>query len=253
MKKIYSIVLLFWLIPVSIQAQNTEVVILPSIHALHKSNLNYSYDDLFKVIRAFKPEVIGVEIRQEDIAQSREYLDPFYPDEMIMVRDSFPSITSGIDFYGSEVEGELMDKEIFKDTLTELGKYVQLQRKMQQDSLIKKQEELLGMPEILDKQIEIAKKYSALQLMNGEYDKLTELYYKKMDSLLLQSPYQKYVEFNTLRDKKISKNALELIKSNENKRILILVGANHRNRLIKSPELSNSIKVLSPNELQSLF
>lgn len=247
------IVLLCLMLSFPAQAQNTEVVVLPSIHAFHRSNPNYTYKDLFGIIRAFDPDVIAVEIRKEDIGQAREYLDTFYPDEMIMVRDSFPSTTCGIDYYGAEVEGKLIPKNIFKDTLSDLGKYVQLQQKMQNDSLIQREERRLGMPEILEKQLELAKKYSALQLMNGEYDELTAKYYNLMDSLLLDSPYQEYVEFNNLRDQKITANAINLISQNPEKRVLIIVGANHRGRLMKALKTIDSVKVISGSQLQGLL
>ena len=52
----------------------TEIIICSSIHGLHKSNENYTYKDLFNFIDSFKPDIIGVEIRQEDIDSSNSYL-----------------------------------------------------------------------------------------------------------------------------------------------------------------------------------
>lgn len=63
--------------------EKTELMILGTIHGMHKDNKYYSYDDVFSIIDSFRPDVIGVEIREEDILQPREYLEKYYPYEMI--------------------------------------------------------------------------------------------------------------------------------------------------------------------------
>lgn len=223
---------------------DTHVLVMPSLHALHKVNPNYSYKDLFEVIGNFDPEVIGVEIRPEDIKQSNEYLDPFYPDEMIMVKDSFPEITYGIDFYGKAAEGKLLKKEFAKDTLNELGRFFQAQHRINRDSLVITAEKQLGIPGIQEKQKNIGLSYSPQQMINGDYDRLTEKFYRLEDSLLLAHGYEKYVNFNAGRDLRITLNAIELIQQNKGKSVLIIVGANHRNRLVDSLENRSGIELV---------
>lgn len=228
-----------------------SVLILPTIHESHKVNRNYDYKDLFQVIREFDPEVIGVEIRPEDLSESKEYLDLFYPDEMIMVRDSFPDKTVGIDFYGKSFEGKLLPAEVFKDSTNELGKFVLLEQKMSRDTLIERKKKELELPEILERQNKIARSYSPQQLMNGEYDSLTVRYYSLLEKILENPEYKEYLDFNTLRDERITENAIELIKDNPGKRILIIVGTNHRANLVEAvkdlKKVQHQVALSDPN------
>lgn len=56
----------------------TEVIILGVIHEIYK-------DDVLEFIEEYNPDVIGVEIRPEDINSSKEYLHISYPSEMIEI------------------------------------------------------------------------------------------------------------------------------------------------------------------------
>lgn len=218
-----------------------EILVLPTIHGAHKMNSSYSYDDLFDIIHHFKPDLIGVEVRPEDVKQPSSYLKNFYPQEMIMMRDSFPEKAVGIDFYGNSFEGELLPAEVFKDTTNELGRFINFERLMAVDSLLLKQREQLGLSAILEEQKQIAISYSPEDLINGEYDSLTTRYYNLLESILEGSPYEEYLKFNTQRDQKITANALKLIDENPGKRILILLGANHRARLVDTLEKKEGI------------
>ena len=214
----------------------TEVLVLPTIHGVHNQNPNYSFEDLFDIINQYNPQVIGIEIRPEDMNKNNEYLDPFYPAEMMMARDSFPDRAVGIDFYGDEYRGRLLSPEVFEDTTTALGRFVYVQRQMNSDSILLQEKQKAGINEMLEEQVRMVETYSANELMSGEYDDLTAKFYRVLDSLLLNSSYEYFSVFNNQRDLEITKNALEIVKANEGKKILFLVGANHRNRLVDSLE-----------------
>ena len=224
--------------------ENTEVLVLPSIHGAHKSNPNYNYKDLFEVVRKYDPSVIGIEIRPEDMKENREYLDPYYPEEMMMLIDSFPQKTRGIDSYGAELEGKLLSKDLRADTTSQIGRFFLLQKRMNQDSVLIQKEEELGIPAMQKEQMRIALNYSPQQMINGEYDSITGHYYHVLDSLLQKSSYEDYVKFNSGRDLKITENALGLIEANEGKKVMIVIGANHRKRLMDSLATRKGIKVV---------
>jgi len=215
-------------------SQPTEVLVLPTLHGAHEVNSNYTYGDLMKTVKAFKPDVIGVEIRPIDMKMNSDSLDVFYPIEMIMVRDSFPAKVMGIDYYNDATVAEPVNRKIFTDTTTQMGRIKLLMNAMQQDTLFLKRYEAAGIPQIQEEQKRIALNYSAAQFLKGEYDSLTERQYRLEDSLYKHTPYESYTVFNNNRDLHITQNALELIRSNPSKRVLILVGANHRNRLVDS-------------------
>lgn len=241
-------ILLFSLSLVSFLAchreQSTEVLVLPSIHGAHKANPNYSYKDLFRVVREYDPAVIGIEIRPEDMKENREYLDNYYPEEMIRLIDSFPQKTRGIDSYGKELEGKRLSADLRADTTSEIGRFFLLQKRMNQDSVLVQKEKDLKIPEMQEEQMRIALNYSPQQMINGEYDSITGHFYHVLDSLLRKSSYGEYVDFNSGRDLKITRNALDLIDANKGKRILIVIGANHRNRLMDSLASKKNINLV---------
>ena len=215
-------------------AQKTHVFLLPTIHRLHASNEKYSYSNLLSLISNYKPDIIALEIRPEDMEQDTSYLKKLYPPEMIMVRDTFHNIKKvGIDDYGMQARGKLLNPEIFKDSTLELGRYKLEERRMSADSSVIETRMKEGIPEIINEQIELAKKSNAQELLDGRYDKLTEDLYHKLDAILVNSPYRFYNQFNTARDIKIATNIEQLIKSNRGKRIIVLTGVNHHNRAEK--------------------
>ncbi|MGB7785547.1 MAG: hypothetical protein WBL27_05550 [Salinimicrobium sp.] len=238
MRKI-SLLLALALLTACNSEEPTEVLVLPTLHGAHEMNMNYTYDDLLATVKAYDPDVIGVEIRPIDMQLDSDSLDVFYPIEMIRVRDSFPNKTSGIDFYSQQVENETVNRKMFVDSTTQMGRIKRLQRDMGQDSLLISRYEALGIPELQKNQQRIALNYSAEEMINGEYDSLTGRQYQLEDSLFKNSIYEEYSSFNNNRDLQITKNALQLVENNPGKKVLLLVGANHRNRLVDSLQARN--------------
>ena len=228
----------------------TEVLVLPTLHKAHEMNSNYTYDDLMEIIKDFNPDVIGVEIRPEDMEVESEVLATFYPKEMVSIRDSFKDKAYGIDFYSEDTQDEVVEAGMFRDTTREIGRANRLSQNMKMDSVIVEKHKKLGLDKILKEQQRIAMTYSPDEFLKGEYDSLTELQFILEDSLLKGTPYEEYAVFNSRRDRRISQNALKLIEENPEKRILILVGANHRNRLIDLLEQEDQKKVKLIEDLQ---
>ncbi|MFD1079627.1 hypothetical protein, partial [Longispora fulva] len=206
------------------------------LHGAHEMNPNYTYDDLMEIVKAYQADVIGVEIRQEDMALDNDTLDKFYPLEFIQIRDSFPGKVAGIDFYSPDTRDETVNIAMFRDTVYKPAKIKYLGQLMKTDSVLVQQYEKAGIPEIQQEQMRIALNYSAEEFLKGEYDSLTRQQYLLEDSLFENSKYAEYSEFNKNRDSSITENALDLIQNNPSKKVLILVGANHRNRIMQTLE-----------------
>lgn len=216
--------------------KSTEVLVLPTIHGAHEVNQNYTYEDLMQIIRSYDPDAIGVEIRPVDMKMNSDSLDVFYPLEMIKVRDSFPGKVTGIDFYSQDTENEPVSRQLFADSTSEMGRIKKLQAAMSRDSTYLSRFEKTGLPGIYEEQKRIALNYTAEEFLQGEYDSITAQQYILEDNLNKATDYEAYSRFNNNRDLQITLNALKLIKNNRGKKILILVGANHRNRLVDSLE-----------------
>lgn len=223
----------------------TEVLVLPTIHGAHEVNPNYTYEDLMTIIRSYDVDAIGVEIRAVDMEMNSDSLDVFYPLEMIKVRDTFGGKVSGIDFYSEETRNVRVSREIFTDSTSEMGKIKQLLAAMNSDSTYLARFKETEITNINEEQKRIALSYSAEEFLKGEYDSLTGRQYQLEDSLNEDTPYAAYSRANNHRDLQITLNALELINNNRGKKVLILVGANHRNRLMDSLQNNGDIQLIN--------
>lgn len=234
MRYSHLILLLITLLLSCKKEQEQEVLVLPTVHSAHEVNKNYSYRDLMHIVREYGPDVIGVEIRPEDLHIQTDSLDLFYPLEMIMVRDSFPEKVEGIDYYSEGTRTVVVSREMFSDTASELYHLKRLSQDLSLDSVLVERFKKAGIPEIHKEQQRMALNYSAKEFLKGEYDSITAIQYRLEDSLLENTRYEAYTLFNNQRDLQITQNALRLVEKNPGKKVLILVGANHRNRLVDS-------------------
>jgi hypothetical protein len=224
-------------------AQKTELLILPTIHGGHKSNVNYNFEHVRKIIQNFKPDIIALEIRPEDMDRDTNYLKPLYNPEMILFKNEFPEAKkAGIDFMGADFEGKPLPFGFMKETIGEFGKFRAMNQKIMSDSAIVKARITKRLPSISSKRGEMMANLTANQLMDGKYDALTEEFTIGQTEVLRNTPYQYYDDFQVSRDQRIADNIKELAIKNKGKRTIVLTGANHHNRAVK--EL---IKVRSVN------
>jgi hypothetical protein len=215
-------------------AQKTEVLILPTIHAGHKKNINYNFNHVRNIIKNFKPDIIALEIRPEDLDQDTIYLHKFYNPEMVMFLIEFPEAKKvGIDFMGSDVAGKPLPENFRKDTLNEFGKFRQMNQKLMRDSAIVKARIEKGLPEMISKRGKMMSSLGANELMTGVYDAITEEFTVSQSKILQNTPYQYYDDFQVMRDQRLADNIKAIAKKNKGKRIIVLTGANHRNRAVR--------------------
>jgi hypothetical protein len=212
-----------------------EVQVLATIHNFHATNPNYPYSKVTQLIQKFHPDLIAVEIRPEDLKGDTAYLAQFYPREMRQVLLDFPrEKVRGVDWYGNEMAGKKMPADVFKNEQTELGKMKSLGGKMHDDPQMKPK--LLPLEELGNQQEELAKNSSPAMLNNGHYDQLTVTFYEVLEAAVQGTQYVAYTNFNRERDVKITDNIVKLAKANPGKRIIVLLGANHRARAVKALE-----------------
>ncbi len=215
-------------------AQKTELLILPTIHAGHKRNVNYNFEHVRNIIKNYKPDIIALEIRPEDLDQDTVYLHKFYNPEMVMFLNEFPEAKkAGIDFMGADVAGRPLPDNFLKDTLNEFGKFRLMNQKLMRDSAIVKARIEKGLPDLISKRGKMMAGLGANQLMTGEYDALTEEFTVSQTKILRGTRYQYYDDFQVMRDQKIADNVRAIARKNKGKRIIVLTGANHRNRAVK--------------------
>lgn len=247
MKKLTMILFLLifpWISVVS-QEKISEVLIISTIHGAHKVNPKYSYDSLFKFIDKFNPDVIGVEVRNEDIAASVSYLKNNYPYEMYHCVEKYSTKkVLGIDWLGADLEGRAVPENYWKDN----SAIKKLQQKINLDTLLIKELSILDV--IKEEKNKLALKASLAELNDGRYDVINHIYYTQLKTLFQDTEYMALSDFYQQRDEHIARNIVEIIKNNRGKRMIFLVGADHRDFALKmvSKELGNGI-LLNPESI----
>lgn len=215
--------------------KKTELLILPTIHGGHTKNTKYTFAHVSRIIENFKPDIIAVEIRPEDMDQDTIYLKKFYQPEMIMARMGYPGVRKiGIDYMGAETVGKHLPDNFSKDTIGEMGRFRVTNQKLMRDSAIVKARIAKGMVALKAKQGELMGKLSANELLDGSYDKVTAEYTSAQTAVLTGTPYQYYDTFSIKRDQIIADNIKEIALRNPGKRIIVLSGANHHNRAVNT-------------------
>lgn len=207
---------------------STQVMLLATVHGLHKSNPHYTYDDVYTLIRGYNPDVIGIEIRPEDIDQDTTYLKQLYPLEMRQITVLFPKDkVYGVDWYGEEAAGQLLPPDAFKGGNKQLTEIKQLERNLNSDTTLSTRMKMIAV--FPQKMVELANTSTPAQLNNsGHYDLVAELYYQQLDIVLQETPYAAYAKFNRSRDQHIGSNIISLIEQNPGKKLVFVLGANHR-------------------------
>ncbi len=227
-KKILTIILIFSLISGLAQGKKSEVLIISTIHGAHKTNPNYSYDSLFTFIEKYNPDIIGVEIRKEDIDSSVSYLKSMYPFEMYECITKYPTKkVVGFDWLGDDIAGKAIPKNYWKEkSIIKI-----LQQKLSTDSIVQKRLSVLDI--IKEEMIKLALNASLLELNDGRYDLISHIYYEQLKILFYKTAFEPLSDFYKERDELIAQNILEIIQKNTGKRMIFLMGADHRDYTLK--------------------
>src|SRR5690606_15297850 len=115
------------------QTNKSEVIIISTIHGAHEVNPHYTYDSLFEFIEKYNPDLIGVEIRKEDIDRPASYLKNNYPYEMYACITRYASKkVVGFDWLGDDIAGNAIPENYWKDK----SLIKNLQQKLADDSII---------------------------------------------------------------------------------------------------------------------
>jgi hypothetical protein len=248
MKKLVQLVFLsVLLLNTPVWAQKTQLLLLPTVHTAHKTNPKYSFANVMKIVENFKPDIIAMEIRPEDIDMDTTYLKLYYQPEMIMVRNSFPGIPKvGIDDFGKDTWGKHLPLDVRRDTTYDWGK--SSRPSYARDTAITNAIARMGLTAMARQRTQMLGSASAAELMDGKYDAITNEYFTKLSALLANTKYQASTDFTSYRDQKLSDNIKQLILKNPGKRIVVLSGANHHNWYVinmskmKEVELVTTVK-----------
>jgi len=199
---------------------STTIFAIASLHGLHKDNPTFSYDHLFDVIAKFKPDFVGVEIRQEDIGADETYLSKNYPYEMVELSKRYRDRCFGFDWLGEDIAGQPIPDNYWK----EISAYKKLERQLGEDPDFQDSPLLES---LYNQQMDIATTATPSSLIDGRYGKVTKQYYQAMDDLLRGTKYEDLSHFRRRRDEEIGGRMVNFIREHPGSRIALVMGANH--------------------------
>jgi len=224
----------------SVQAQTnpitvTEVLVVASMHRLHANAPNFGFDRLYSIVERFKPDVVGVEIRPEDIRADPEYLSKSYPPEMIALRDHYRDRIVGFDWLGPELAG----KPIPADWWAHGSKIKALERELGADPKMSDAET----QRISEAQREILKSATPASLTNGRYYRLVRKERAWLARHAGDGPYREYIRFNDARERHIDANLAAIVRANPGRRIVFVMGADHHGFAVDSLRAASGSKI----------
>ena len=201
------------------------VLVVASLHKGHLTDPNYSYDDLNKIIKTFKPDWVGVEIRPEDMSADPAYVQSWYPQEMWTLKDTYGDKTFGFDWFGDDLNGQpipadwrttnaIKALEAQSDAAAELKTPDKQVLSAKLDAIRAQQDALLA-------------KTNPRGLNDGRYDALCVQYYDTLKQYFDGTRFADISTFYTARDAHITANIAAFIKAHPGDRIAIVTGADH--------------------------
>lgn len=210
------------------QHPKTTVFIVSTIHGAHVKNPNYTYQHLFDFISKQDPDVIGVEIRNEDLKNDENYLKEIYPFEMYETVKIFQhKKLVGVDWFGNQLTGKKISREDFKNHII-----YKFQQQIKVDTSIQKK---LSIIDIIRKEKDSIVLNASLNAINdGKYDLINRIYYAQLQHIHTGTIYNELTDFYIERDEHIAQNIINTIAENTGKKLLFIVGADHRDFTIRA-------------------
>lgn len=88
---------------------------------------------------------------------------------------------------------------------------------------------------------------SLSELNDGRYDLINRIYYDQLKLFLKNTEFNSLSDFYNKRDERIAQNILEIINNNKGKRMIFLIGADHRDYTVRkvTDEFKDAI-ILNP-------
>ncbi len=214
------------------QSEPSEVMVVASIHGYHAQSATFTYDDLYRLVAAFRPDAVGVEIRQSDLAQPDEVLARSYPKEMIDLARQYGEKSFGFDWLGDDVPPAPLPANWWREN----SRIFALQKAFGEDAEMSDERNPLKQrhTEMGQRQLQIVADATAAQLADGRYDEISEARYAVFDVMTLGTPYEALARFYRQRDAKIAENVLAYVRANRGQRIVIVTGADHHGPLVRA-------------------
>lgn len=200
----------------------TTVYLIPSLHGLHKTNVRYNYDSVRATIARLRPDVIAVEIRNEDLTADTAYLKQNYPYEMWMMRYWFPATAiEGFDWLGAELEGQPIPARYWQDR----SRIKALQKLLSLDTAYSRK--LAACQLYNDQRMAILNNSTLKELLQSNDAILIKAYYDCLTQYLRGSEYEALTTFYDSRNQQMMQRLQAILALHPGKRIVVLTGDDH--------------------------
>lgn len=222
-----------------------QVMVLASMHRLHITSSSYTYGDLYAAVANFKPDLVGVEIRPEDLGRDENYLSRNYPSEMIHLSHTYAGRIFGLDWLGDDLAGRAVPDDWWRAR----SPIKRLEREMgaglpsdaRHTKLNAQLEALSGQRNA------ILAKATVASLADGRYDRVAKEYYATLRALTGGTRFAALPAFYRQRDKHIIANILKTAKAHPGSRIAVVVGADHHGPIVAAlSRTPRSVSLLRP-------
>ncbi|HYH14474.1 MAG TPA: hypothetical protein VD794_04615 [Flavisolibacter sp.] len=200
----------------------TTIYLIPALHSMHKTNVRYNYDSVRTTIQRINPDVIAVEIRNEDINADTAYLKQNYPYEMWMMRYWLPSTPiEGFDWLGAELEGKPIPARYWQDH----SRIKALQKLLQLDTLYSRK--IAGCQLYNEQRLAIMNNSTLKSLLQSSDAILIKEYYDCLTQHLRGSQYEELTTFYDTRNQQMMQRLQAIIAQHPGKRIVVITGDDH--------------------------
>ncbi len=209
------------------------MLVIPSIHKLLAANPLYDYARLYALVAAFTPDLVGVEIRQEDLERPETYLKHNYPQEMIVLEGLYQDRVFGFDWLGDELKG----RAVPDDWWTRQSHIKQLERTCSAASPATSPVAAAlnaRIAELSRQQENLLQTASAASLSEGPYDAVTTEYYRLVAQMTRGTPCEEVSRWYARRDHEIAANIAAAVLQHPGRRIAIVTGADHHGPVVKA-------------------
>ncbi|KUO73082.1 MAG: hypothetical protein APF77_20655 [Clostridia bacterium BRH_c25] len=208
--------------------EKTEVFLIGSIHYNHTTNPKYSMQFLLDYIRKINPDVIAIEVNEEDLEMSYEELNEEYPPDFPEVKKEFEAHKKIVGF-NWKPQAQIDDRQSYLNT----------RKQMWMDlvaSPLRKEEKAI-VQTVMNTHTSVIANCSAYDVNSEAFDALTKLKQDLVVSIITGSEYDSYRDLgggiSEERKANIHNNIKQIIESNSGKKIVIVTGAGHRPHMVQ--------------------
>ncbi|MGA2552794.1 MAG: hypothetical protein ABSF50_21850 [Burkholderiaceae bacterium] len=205
----------------------TCLFLIGTLYDVHRENPAFALDALQHVLEEWEPDIVGVEVRPEDLTLPESDLKKFYSEEMVWAAVRYRDrVARAIDWRGDEGAGKPSLELLEGGEGKAIARQADLEARLQHDHAM---QGALDLPRKWQVHKEAAKRTQSGEKLNGEdYDRFARAYRQAFAKAVSGTDYAWLAEFQTERIQRQVAAIAELVRASPGLRLAALVGLDHR-------------------------